>query len=91
MKFIYAILRDKEDDNFLPRLIVSDETTFYISGKVNRNNVRRWGLKNPLEILEHLRDSPKVNLLCAVFFRKVCGHFFFEENTISRQTFLEML
>ena len=39
VKFSNAILRDTEDDNFLPRLIFGDEATLYISGKVNRHKV----------------------------------------------------
>jgi len=41
----------------------SDEVTFHLSGKVNRHNVRIWGTENPHEIVEHVRDSPKLNFL----------------------------
>ena len=91
MEFCKAILRDMEDGNFSPRLIFSNEATFYISGKVNCHIVRISGLKNPQEILEHHHDSPKLNVFCAVSLRKVYEPFFFEENTICRQTYLEML
>jgi hypothetical protein len=70
-----------EDGTFLPRLIFSDEATFNLSGKVNRHNVRIWGLQNPQEALEHERDSPKVNVFCALQQTKVYGPFFFAENT----------
>ena len=91
VEFSNAILRDMKDDNFLPRLIFSDKTTFHISSKINCHNVRIWGLENPLEILEHCCDSPKVSVFCAVFLRVVYELFFLEENTISKQTYLEML
>ena len=91
VEFSSAILRDMEDDNFLPRLIFSDKTTFHISSKVNCHNIRIWGLENPLEILEHCCDSPKVSVFCAVFLRVVYELFFLEENTISKQTYLELL
>ena len=39
VEFSNAILRDMEDENFLPRLRFSDEVTFHIRGKVNRHNV----------------------------------------------------
>jgi len=29
-----------QDENFAPRLVVSDEATFRLSGKANRHNVR---------------------------------------------------
>jgi hypothetical protein len=38
-----------ENDSFLPRLIFSDEATFHLSGKVNRQNVCIWGTQNPRE------------------------------------------
>jgi len=80
-----------EDDNFLPRLIFSDEVTFRLSGKVNRHNVFLWGLQNPQEALEHERDSPKVNVFCALSQTKVYGPFFFAENTVTGVTYLAIL
>ena len=52
---------DNEDD-FLEKVIFSDEATFHLSGKVNKQNVRIWGTENPREFVEHMRDSPKVNV-----------------------------
>jgi len=80
-----------EDDTFLPRLIFSDETMFYPSGKVNRHSGRIWGLQNPQEALEHERDSPKVNVFCALWQTKVYGPFFFAENTVTGVMYLAML
>jgi hypothetical protein len=64
------------EDNFLPRLIFSDEATFHPSGKVSRHNVRRWGLENPNEIVQHKRYSPKINVFRAASVRKIHGPFF---------------
>jgi hypothetical protein len=80
-----------EDDTFLPHLIFSDEATFHLSGKVNRHNVRIWGLQNPQEALEHERDSLKVNVFCALSQTKVYGPFFFAENMVAGVTYLVML
>ena len=55
-----------EDDEFNERLGFSDEATFHTNGKVNRHNVRMWGEENPHGIFEHERDSPKVNVFCAI-------------------------
>jgi hypothetical protein len=65
-----------EDDKFLPRVIFSDEATFRLRGKVSRHDVRIWGLKNPHTTLEHGRESPKVNVFCAILQTKVYGPFF---------------
>ncbi|PNF40782.1 hypothetical protein B7P43_G16927 [Cryptotermes secundus] len=44
-----------------------------------------------LIFIEHERDSPKVNVFCAVSQDKVYGPFFFEGNTVTGQTYLDML
>ena len=85
------MLQNIEDDTFLSCLIFSDEATFHISGKVNRQNVHIWGLQNPQEALEHERDSQKVNVFCALSQTKVCGPFFFAENTVTGVMYLAML
>ena len=85
------MLQNMEDDTFLPRLIFSDEATFQLSGKVNRHNVRIWGLQNPEEALGHKRDCPKVNVFCAISQTKVYGLLFFVENTVTGVTYLSML
>jgi len=46
---------------------------------------------NPLTIIEDKRDSPKVNVFCAISKTKVYGPFFFNENTVNGRSYLEML
>lgn len=91
VEFCHDILEDMEEDTFLPRLVFSDEATFHVSGKVNRHNVRIWGSENPHQTVEHERDSPKVNVFCAVSQTKVYGPHFFEENTVNGASYLAML
>jgi hypothetical protein len=55
-------------------LKVSDEATFHTSGKANRHNLRVWGTENCFT-LEHQRDSPKVNVYCAMSRSQVYGYF----------------
>jgi len=89
--FCDMLLEDMKDDTFSPRLVFSDEATFHLSGKVSRHNVRIWGFENPHEIVQHGRDSPKINVFSAVSVRKIYGPFFFEGNTVTRNSYLEML
>jgi len=92
VEFCDRMLQNMEYDTFLPRLIFSDEATFHLSGKVNRHSVRIWGLQNPQEALERERDSPKVNVFCALTQKKrAYGPFFFAENTVTGVTYLAML
>ena len=88
--FCDMLLEDMEDDT-LPRFIFSDEAMFHLSGKVSHNNVRIWGLENPHEIVQHERDSQKISVFSAVSVRKIYGPFFFEGNTVTGNSYLEML
>ena len=55
------------EEGFLDRVVLSDESTFHISGEVHRDNVRLWGTENPHEMVQRERASPKIN----VFLRNV--------------------
>ena len=79
-----------EEDEFNEPLVFSDEATFHTNGKVNRHNVRIWGEENPHATIEHERDSPKVNMFCAISKNHVHGPFFVEEN-VTGNVYLQML
>lgn len=83
--------RIDDDNNYLKRLCFSDEATFHTSGKVNRHNVRIWGSENPHYVVEHIRDSPKVNVWCGLLHNTVIGPFFFSENSVTADIYLDML
>jgi hypothetical protein len=55
-----------EEEGFSERLTFSDESTFHIIWKVNKQNVRIWETENPRATMEHVRDSAKVNVFCAM-------------------------
>ena len=69
-------------DAFLPRLIFSDEATFHLRGKVSRLNVRIRGLENPHEIVQHERDSPKINVLARFLLEIFMALSFFKETLL---------
>lgn len=69
----------------------SDEATFFQSGCINRHNVRIWGTRKPTETLKMRRNSPKVNVWCALTTERVIGPFFFAESTVTATTYLDML
>lgn len=81
----------EEDEGLPDRIVMSDEATFHLSGKVNRHNVRIWRSENPHAVIQIERDSPKVNVFCAVSKRRVFGPFFFVENTINGNIYLDVL
>jgi hypothetical protein len=42
----------KEYNLFLHKIVLSDEATLHLSGKVNRHNLIIWGLQDPLQVVE---------------------------------------
>ena len=79
------------DDNFLEKVQFSDEATLNFCNAVNRRNVRMWRSENQHAYVEHKRDSPKVNVFCAVYSQKVYGPYFFAEEPVTGMTYLGML
>ena len=79
-----------EENEFNKRRVFSDEATFPMNGKVNRHNVCIWGKENLHATIEHERDSPKVNVFCAILKNHVRGPFFFEGN-VTGNVCLQML
>jgi hypothetical protein len=50
------------DEIFLSKIYFSDEARFHLSGKINRHNIRIWGNENPHAVVEHIGDSPNINV-----------------------------
>jgi hypothetical protein len=48
-------------------------------------------MENPHDYVEHMRDSLKVNVFCAITHEKVYGPFFFFGKTITGISYLDML
>lgn len=92
LQFCTTMQEAMMDEDFAAKLIFSDECTFHVSGVVNRHNVRIWGTENPHAFVTFERDSPKLNVFCAMSHRKVYGPFFFFcENTVTGTSYLDML
>jgi hypothetical protein len=64
---------------------------FHLSGKVNHHNVRIWGMEILRATVQHIRDSPKVNVFCEISSRKVYGPFFFAEKGANGFAYIDML
>jgi hypothetical protein len=60
---LIPILEDQRNDG---NIFFSDESTFYISGVVNKHNCRTWASNNPFTSIEVAMNSPKVNVWCAM-------------------------
>jgi hypothetical protein len=76
----------EDDERFLDSVILIDESTFHVSGKISPHNCS----KNPPISLEHVLDSPKVNVFSALVNARVYCPFFFMETTITDIVYLDM-
>jgi hypothetical protein len=72
-------------------LSVDSDVTFHLSGKFNHHNLIVWGSQNPHQVAEHVQDSVKVNVLCAVSSTQVYRSFSFSETAIMGYVYLDML
>lgn len=77
-------------DDSPTRFSFNDKVTFHINGKIYCHNVCVWGTENPHVTLEHKRDSAKVNVFCTISKEKFYGPFFFKENTVMGNFYLDM-
>jgi len=59
-----------------------------VCGTDNRHRCRVLGRGNPHDVAEHKHDSLKVNAWCSLIKNKVFSPFFFEELTVTGDTFL---
>lgn len=79
------------DERFLQKIVFSDEATFHVCGHVHRHNVQIWAAENPHAYVEYKRNAPKVNVWCGLMHDKVIGLFFFADQTVTANNYLDML
>jgi hypothetical protein len=75
----------------LSSTVFAADEKFHNSGHVNWHNCIIWGSEPPREHSEHEWDSPKVNVWCVLQHERVTGLFFFDEDIITSNSFLDML
>ena len=66
------------DDDFLQKIIFSDEAHFHLCGFVNKQNCRIWAHENPRQIVEKPLHPQKVTVWCAFSANGIIGPYFFE-------------
>jgi hypothetical protein len=64
-----------EDDDFVGKLVFSDEATFHIDDKVNCHKCRIWDTENTHVVVEEERDSPNSTCFVPSPCRSCMGHF----------------
>ena len=58
---------------------------FCLSGHVNRQNMRVWGLENPHATAEKQKSKEKTMVWCAMTDTSVLGPFFFEDTVTGKK------
>jgi hypothetical protein len=66
LDILHWLSRFEDDELFTAKIGFRDEATFHLSGNVTWHNLIIWGSNNPHEVIEHTRDSPKLNVFCAL-------------------------
>lgn len=72
-------------------IIFSGEATFHTSGFVNKKTCIACGETKPDKVQELVRNSPKVNVWCAVCTKGIIGPYFNEGDSFNGLQYLDML
>ncbi|XP_043676454.1 uncharacterized protein LOC122633042 [Vespula pensylvanica] len=70
----------KEEDDFLDRLIMSDQADFHLDGIINKENCIFWGAVNPTAIRDYQLHPIKCTVWCGLTSDCVIGPFFFKND-----------
>ena len=86
----------QRNPSILEQMWLSDDALFHLSGHVNRHNTRIRGLRNPVQIHEHERDTSKLIIWCAISSAGLIGPFFFRDQeghsvNVNGDNYLSML
>lgn len=80
-----------QDPELIKSICFSDESVFFLDGRVNTQNSRYWSQTNPHEFYESRSQFPrKLNVWAGIFRSKIVGPFFFDGN-LDGPKYLEML
>lgn len=81
LDFCESMVRIVRDPNFLKNVCFSDESTFHLTGYVNRHNCRYWCEENPNErSVAHTQRPLKSNVWAGILGNEIIGPFFIDGN-----------
>ena len=79
-----------EDEEFMTKILWSDEAQFKLNETVNRHNCVYWTPENSHVHVGKAVNLPWVNIWCGMSARGLIGPFFFE-GTVTGEAYLKML
>ena len=78
LEFCRSQLEEIDDDEeFISRLVFSDEANFHLQPEVNRHNFRYWSIERPQFTMEEPLHSPHVGVWVAIGLKGIVGPYFF--------------
>jgi transposase len=80
----------EENNDFVNKIIWSDESEFKLNGVVNRHNCCYWSYSNPHEEISVINSKKGVMVWCGVTSDGLIGPYFFE-GSVNSMTYLQML
>ncbi|KAG5889937.1 hypothetical protein JTB14_028946 [Gonioctena quinquepunctata] len=83
--------RINQQPDYVKKICFSDESTFYLNGNVNKQNVRYWSDANPHLFREtHTQFPQKVNVWAGILGNHIVGPLFLNTNSTG-EVYLELL
>lgn len=80
-----------ENENILNKILFTDESTFFVDGKVHKQNKRVWARENPYKIQEtHTQWPEKVNVWVGILGNNLLGPFFID-GCLNSDKYLDLL
>lgn len=84
------LIRSQEDNDFLKKIIWTDESKFSREGIFNRRNHHIWANENPHAIRERgFQQTFSFNVFCLLKDNKLCYHIY--DGTLTSQRYMEIL
>ena len=80
----------RDDEEFVGKVVWSDEAQFKLNGTVSRHNCVCWAPENPHVHVEKEVSLPGLNVWCGLSLKVLIGPFFFE-GTVTGHVYLDML
>lgn len=88
----YVMNKANEDDNFIPNILFTDESSFSLHGRHNSQNIRWWARGgNPRKVYAARTQRPlKLNVWTGILGDHIIGPFIIDGN-LNGQKYLELL
>ena len=84
-------MKMSRNENFLSRIVFSDECVFHVSGIASTQNTRIWPAENPRAIQEHEMHSEKITVWCAIHSEGVLDPYYFDNETVRKEDYCQLL